>query len=259
MLSFNFLRKAVIGAMSLFSLSLSSAHLAQAQAYADLYWDTIINGNSGDFNMGGGVNFKCRRGQGDLTVTVAAGGSPNQTTIEFRNGGTYYRSTARKNAAGTYTFTVSGNRTSTMYRLLTAFPNVNIDVAAAGPIFVETGADEGSEGPIIMREFCSPGGSGKTLTSQSAGKAVSCKSAANLRSKKTLGSITVKMTNRTLAQRVIFWIDPRGQKQMIARLAPGQSLNQQTKPGHVWMITDAKGNCRTVLVAQSNGEFIIQQ
>ena len=259
MLMLKYLRKAALGTLSLMAINLSSAPLAQGQAYADLYWDTIINGNSGDFNMGRGVNFKCRRGQGDLTVTVAASGTPNQTTIEFRNGGTFLRSTARKNAEGTYTFTIPSNRTSTLYRLITAFPNVNIDVAAAGPIFVETGAAEGSEGPGIMQEFCSPAQSGKSLTTKSAGDTVSCKAVSNLRSKKTLGSIMVKMTNRMLAQRVVFWIDNQGQRQMVARLSAGQSINQQTQPGHVWMVTDAKGNCRTAFVARTNGEVIINR
>lgn len=162
-------RTSLIAGVALVS-SLALSAQAQAQAFADAYWDYAISGNRGDFNLAGGaVHFTCQKGRGQLTVTVAAGGTPRQTTIEFRNGGNFYRSTANKNAGGTYTFTIPGNRTRSMYRILTQFDDVNIDVAAAGPIYIQTGSRSGSDVASVMQSFCQAGNFGGSSSGGSSG------------------------------------------------------------------------------------------
>lgn len=240
---------------------ISAASTVQAQAYADEWWDYTILNNQGDFNLSrGGVNFKCQRGGGDLIVTVAAGGVPNQTTIEFRNGGNYYRSTARKNAQGTYSFTVPGNRNTAMYRILTQFPAVNISVEAAGPIYVETGSLAGSDVAVTMQEFCSGGGSGnsgKMASASKGGDDMSCKLERKAKSKKGFGSLSLKIVNETSSLRAIYWFDTNGKRRAVAQLLPGQSVTRSTRTGQIWMATNSKGRCRQMLVARSDGSFVV--
>jgi len=264
------------------TLVLGIAPLAQAQAYADQWWETIIQSDRGTFAMGDGVNFTCRRGQGDLTVTVSASGTPDRTTVEFRNGGNYHRSLASKNDDGHYSFTIPGNRTSTIYHLLTGFSGVNINVEAAGPIYVETGAPSGSPGPTIMRNFCASGSSNsdsssssssnsgskssdnsssKTVSSlelpASGGKPMSCGLERKAKSKNGLGTVTLQIVNQTQSQRAIFRIDTNGNRRLVSRLLPGEATSQSTRRGHVWMATNLQGRCRQMLVVQSGGGFAV--
>ena len=155
-----------------------------------------------------------------------------------------------------------------LYRLLNDFPHVNINVEAAGPIFVETGAAEDSEGPGIMQDFCTPGSrAGKglnapattTMTKTKVGEVVACSAAGSLRSKKGLDNIQIRMVNKTRSQRAVYAVDARGQRQLTRRIGPGQRLKVTTQPGRVWMITDDKGRCRTMLVARASGDFNIDQ
>ena len=137
---------------------LSPAKQAMSQAFADPYWEYQINGNFGEFRLNSGiVVFSCLAGSGQVTVVVNAGGLPRQTTIEIRNGGNYYRSTARLNTRGNYQFTVGPAKISNFFRLFTRFLELTINVEAAGPMNVRTGAGGGSDAAEVMTDFCMNG------------------------------------------------------------------------------------------------------
>lgn len=142
-------------------LLLSPAKPAFSQAFADSFWEYQINGNFGEFRLNSGmVEFSCLAGSKQVTVVVNAGGLPRQTTIEIRNGGNFYRSTARLNTRGTYQFTVAPAKISNFFRLFTRFADLSISVEAAGPLSVRTGAGGGSDVADVMTSFCMNGGIG---------------------------------------------------------------------------------------------------
>ena len=140
-------------------LLLSPAKPAFSQAFADSFWEYQISGNFGEFRLNSGmVEFSCLAGSKQVTVVVNAGGLPRQTTIEIRNGGNFYRSTARLNTRGTYQFTVAPAKISNLFRLFTRFADLSISVEAAGPLSVRTGAGGGSDVADVMTSFCMNGG-----------------------------------------------------------------------------------------------------
>lgn len=64
-----------------------------------------------------------------------------------------------------------------------------------------------------------------------------------------IGSTPFQATfvNRQQAPRVLFWIDNAGQAQQMAFLEPGYQTVIETDQAHVWLITDASGQCRGMI------------
>ncbi len=61
---------------------------------------------------------------------------------------------------------------------------------------------------------------------------------------------TVAFVNRTTSDVKLFWIDTEGKRQSYGSLRPGESHEQHTFAGHVWLVVDAKGKPLGVKVAE---------
>ncbi len=53
---------------------------------------------------------------------------------------------------------------------------------------------------------------------------------------------TVRFHNTTAAPVELFWVDEGGERKPYGRVRPGQSVEQHTYAGHVWLVTDSLGN-----------------
>lgn len=53
---------------------------------------------------------------------------------------------------------------------------------------------------------------------------------------------TVRFHNTTAAPVELFWVDDGGERKPYGRVRPGQTTEQHTYAGHVWLVTDSLGN-----------------
>ena len=67
------------------------------------------------------------------------------------------------------------------------------------------------------------------------------KSLAPKRSTHTGGETAVRFHNTTAAPVELFWVDGDGERKSYGRVRPGQTTEQHTYAGHVWLVTDALG------------------
>ena len=59
--------------------------------------------------------------------------------------------------------------------------------------------------------------------------------------------------NRTAGEVKLFWLDAEGQRQGYGALGPGETRDQHTFAGHVWLVTDGEGKTLAVFEAQEDG------
>ena len=77
-------------------------------------------------------------------------------------------------------------------------------------------------------------------------------------SRRTGEETTLTFINRSAAEVKLFWLDPDGQRQSYGILGPGQTRDQHTYAGHVWLVTDADGHRLGVFEAEDSwGEACI--
>ena len=62
------------------------------------------------------------------------------------------------------------------------------------------------------------------------------------RSTHTGGETAIRFHNATEAPVELFWVDEGGERKAYGRVRPGQTFEQHTYAGHVWLVTDALGN-----------------
>ena len=67
------------------------------------------------------------------------------------------------------------------------------------------------------------------------------KSLAPKRSTHTGGETVIRFHNATDAPVELFWVDEGGERKPYGRVRPGQTFEQHTYAGHVWLVTDALG------------------
>jgi dipeptidyl aminopeptidase/acylaminoacyl peptidase len=67
-------------------------------------------------------------------------------------------------------------------------------------------------------------------------------SGAPRRSTHTGGETTVRFQNATEAVVDLFWVDEAGGRKPYGRIRPGQTVEQHTYVGHVWLVTDSPGS-----------------
>ncbi len=78
-------------------------------------------------------------------------------------------------------------------------------------------------------------------------------------SRRTGEETSLSFVNRTGAEVKLFWLDPDGRRQSYGKLAPGESRDQHTFAGHVWLVTDTDDKSLAVFEAQeSGGEAVIK-
>lgn len=78
-----------------------------------------------------------------------------------------------------------------------------------------------------------------------AGKPLSTSAQKSLAPKRTThtGEETVIRFHNTMAAPVeLFWVDESGERKSYGRVRPGETVEQHTYAGHVWLVTDANGN-----------------
>ena len=61
-------------------------------------------------------------------------------------------------------------------------------------------------------------------------------------STRTGGDTQINFFNRTQAEVQLFWLSTEGERRSYGKIAAGQQQKQQTFAGHVWIVTDAKGD-----------------
>ncbi len=77
-------------------------------------------------------------------------------------------------------------------------------------------------------------------------------------SRRTGDETSLTFINRTSAEVRLFWLDSDGQRQGYGTLAPGETRNQHTFAGHVWLATDAEGKPLAVFEAdEAGGDAVI--
>ncbi len=72
-------------------------------------------------------------------------------------------------------------------------------------------------------------------------------------SRRTGEETTLTFINRSAGQVQLFWLDPDGRRQSYGTLGPGQTRDQHTYAGHVWLVTDSEGQELGVFEAEENG------
>jgi dipeptidyl aminopeptidase/acylaminoacyl peptidase len=72
-------------------------------------------------------------------------------------------------------------------------------------------------------------------------------------SRRTGEETTLTFINRTAGQVKLFWLDAEGQRQGYGALGPGETRDQHTFAGHVWLVTDGEGKTLAVFEAQEDG------
>ena len=68
------------------------------------------------------------------------------------------------------------------------------------------------------------------------------KSLAPKRSTRTGGETAMRFHNATAAPVELFWVDEGGERKAYGRVRPGETKEQHTYAGHVWLVTDSLGN-----------------
>ena len=68
------------------------------------------------------------------------------------------------------------------------------------------------------------------------------KSLAPKRSTHTGGETAIRFSNTTAAPVELFWVDAGGERKAYGRVRPGDTKEQHTYAGHVWLVTDSLGN-----------------
>ena len=79
-----------------------------------------------------------------------------------------------------------------------------------------------------------------------------CAQARNLRSISSLDPVTLLFANHTRSPMSLVWLDEHGRRVPYGTLGPGQIVQQPTFATHPWLLLDAKGRCRQILVAHSS-------
>ena len=69
-------------------------------------------------------------------------------------------------------------------------------------------------------------------------------------SRRTGEETTLTFVNRTTGEVRIFWLDEDGQRRSYGTLGPGETRDQHTFAGHVWLVTDAEGKSLAVFEAR---------
>jgi len=72
-------------------------------------------------------------------------------------------------------------------------------------------------------------------------------------SRRTGEETTLTFINRTSGEVRIFWLDEHGQRQSYGALGPGETRDQHTYAGHVWLVTNAEGKALVVFEANEAG------
>jgi len=71
---------------------------------------------------------------------------------------------------------------------------------------------------------------------------------------------TVRFRNQTPHDVLLFWIDTEGKRQPYGSLKAGETREQSTYAGHVWLAADAKGQALSLFVAEPReGMAVIKQ
>lgn len=68
------------------------------------------------------------------------------------------------------------------------------------------------------------------------------KSLAPKRTTHTGEETVIRFHNTTAAPVELFWVDESGERKSYGRVRPGETVEQHTYTGHVWLVTDANGN-----------------
>jgi len=88
---------------------------------------------------------------------------------------------------------------------------------------------------------------------------VNIKSSAPHASRRTGEETSLTFINHRNAPVKLYWLDSDGQRQSYGQLAPGESREQHTFAGHVWLVTDTQGKPIVVFEAdETGGEAPIQ-
>jgi dipeptidyl aminopeptidase/acylaminoacyl peptidase len=77
------------------------------------------------------------------------------------------------------------------------------------------------------------------------GERLSTSAQKSLRPKRTTrngNETTVRVHNTTATPVELFWVDDGGERKSYGRVRPGQTAEQHTYAGHVWLVTDSLGN-----------------
>jgi dipeptidyl-peptidase 4 len=78
-------------------------------------------------------------------------------------------------------------------------------------------------------------------------------------SRRTGDATTLTFLNQTEGEVKLYWLDSEGQRQSYGLLGPGQSREQHTYAGHVWLVTDGAGKALAVFEAdEAAGEAAIK-
>jgi dipeptidyl-peptidase 4 len=72
-------------------------------------------------------------------------------------------------------------------------------------------------------------------------------------SRRTGEETSLRFKNRTGAAVQLFWVDTQGERQSYGRLAAGESREQHTYAGHLWLVTDATGKALAAFEADEAG------
>jgi dipeptidyl aminopeptidase/acylaminoacyl peptidase len=156
-----------------------------------------------------------------------------------------------------------------------AFDHARLAEALGKATGAETKADRL---PIDKLEF---GEGGPSLLFSSGGKWWQCdlasydlretnrndKASASLRSgdtprptRRTGDETSITFLNRTQDDVVTCWMTEDGERRRYATIKPGKSFQQHTFAGHVWLVTDPKGNTLAVFeAAEGGGEAVINR
>jgi len=83
----------------------------------------------------------------------------------------------------------------------------------------------------------------------------SCSQERSSRSAKTTQAVNATFTNRTKELLTVYWLDFEGKRQKWFDLVAGQSLEQTTYAGHLWLVAKREGQC--VEIFSAPGNFVI--
>ncbi len=78
---------------------------------------------------------------------------------------------------------------------------------------------------------------------------LTCSSEDTLVSREGGQATTIVFNNQTSEPQYVYWVDYTGQRVLYDTLPPGGSSTSQTYAGHVWVITDANGQCLSIYEA----------
>jgi hypothetical protein len=80
-----------------------------------------------------------------------------------------------------------------------------------------------------------------------------------MKSQGTTEDVSVTFRNRTNRPLQLFWITYDGKRQLYGTVEPRVPWVQATFAGHVWVLADAAGNCKElVLIQKGVGNVVVQ-